>query len=180
MNSDDFMQAWLSYEGGLRGKALKYLSNRGDAEEAVQEIFLKTYPKRNTITDERHLLRHAHTALRNYSMDFQRKRRHELRYGHELRKEYKPEGDGISDIEQSVLVREVEEAFCALPAHCMETLQSAYRRQGTLAEEARATGIPVSTIRSREAKAIAEVQKELKIPNPRYSSLYRPKIPRPR
>lgn len=157
MDSDEFLRDWLRYERLLTRKAQRYFPDGDTAADAVQETFLRVYCKRGAICDGNHLVRYAFLTLHNYYVDVQRERIRELDYFSQYGP---PEEQEDCVAERKVLIREVSDAaYNASPKD--RQVIDAFCRRNSLVEESQRTGVPVTTIRSREQAAFRRIRKRL-------------------
>ena len=55
MNQDNFLTTIQTHQKSLFTIAFQYCGNRQDAEDIVQDVFLKLYTAKNSFSDEQHL-----------------------------------------------------------------------------------------------------------------------------
>lgn len=66
---EDFRQIWLPLSGRFYRVAFHLLENEADAEDAVQELYLKLWDSRDRLTDVRNPSAYGITLLRNICID---------------------------------------------------------------------------------------------------------------
>lgn len=158
MQSEDLIAFWPDLAVQLRRKACSY--GLSDHEDAVQETFLRLYRSREKIVGRSHLQRRAYLILRNYCIDGYRKQRR-LVYAEPSLIPTQPPPYQLDPVESAVLAQEVCDRLPALEPSDRSNLTNYVNREGTLVAESRERGTPVSTIRSREKRAIEKLQEKL-------------------
>ncbi len=77
MNAETFKQTFLQYHQRLYRLAYRILQNAEDAEDAVQEAYIKLWTKRDECTSLRDTESFAVTVLKNTCLDYLKKRKQE-------------------------------------------------------------------------------------------------------
>jgi RNA polymerase sigma-70 factor (ECF subfamily) len=68
-------QAWEEFSGQLKGFILRRVPDPMDAEDILQEVFVKLHTRIDTLRDERRLAPWLYTITRNAITDYYRQRR---------------------------------------------------------------------------------------------------------
>ncbi|MGH9244629.1 MAG: sigma-70 family RNA polymerase sigma factor [Acidimicrobiales bacterium] len=138
-------QAYDSHAGELFGYAFRALEDRGLAEEAVQETFVRAWRAANRFDPALGAARTWLFAIcRNVVVDLARSRA--ARASREEAVIRFPAGD---ELERRLRAWQVEEALGRLSDHHREVLVATYYEGRPAAEVAARVGIPEGTVRSR-------------------------------
>ena len=143
----DINDAYRAYSGELFGFATRSLGDRGLAEEAVQETFLRAWRAGERFDPELGSLRTwLFAILRNVVIDLSRRRA--ARIGPAQLPE-EPVDEVEEPLEQALLSWQVEEGLRRIGPQHREILVQAYYRERPYAELAHEFGIPEGTVKSR-------------------------------
>src|SRR5262249_20633849 len=143
----DINDAYRAYSGELYGFATRSLGDRGLAEEAVQETFLRAWRAGERFDPELGSLRTwLFAILRNVVIDLSRRRA--ARIGPAQLPD-EPVDEVEEPLEQALLAWQVEEGLRRIGAQHREILVQAYYRERPYAELAQEFGIPEGTVKSR-------------------------------
>jgi RNA polymerase sigma-70 factor, ECF subfamily len=140
----DVREAYAAHSGELYGFAVRSLGDRGLAEEAVQETFLRAWRAGERFDPELGSLRTwLFAILRNVVIDIGRARstRPSIASG-------TPEA-GHEPLEQVLLSWQVEEALRRIGDQHRRVLVETYYRGRPYAEVAAELGVPEGTVKSR-------------------------------
>jgi RNA polymerase sigma-70 factor, ECF subfamily len=152
--SEESMRAlYRTYGPELYGFAVSALSDRGQAEELVQEVFTRVWRNADKFDPDRATFRTwLYGIARNAVIDFNRRR--------SVRPALAPhepdtEPQALTDsIEQSVLRWQVAAALERLTPEHREVIRLAHFQGLTLREVAERTGLPLGTVKSRASYAL--------------------------
>jgi len=145
---------------GLCRLATLLLDDRGQAEEAVQEAFLRTFVGWRRIRHPERAGAYLRAAVVNQCRSRGRRRVSEQR-GNRAVWSDAMEGGGPSDVERTGEVLAVLEAVRALPTRQREAVVLRYYADLSEAEVARALGCSVGTVKSQLSKARATLARLL-------------------
>src|SRR3954467_7726196 len=137
-------EAYAAHSGELFGFAVRSLGDRGLAEEAVQETFLRAWRAGDRFDPELGSLRTwLFAILRNVVIDLGRAR--------SARPEVLDEApEGVEEpLEQALLAWQVEEALRRIGTSHRQVIVESYFRGRPYAELAAELGVPEGTIKSR-------------------------------
>jgi RNA polymerase sigma-70 factor (ECF subfamily) len=137
-------EAYAAHGGELFGFALRSLGDRGMAEEAVQETFVRAWRAGDRFDPELGSLRTwLFAILRNVVIDLGRAR--------SARREVLDEApEGVDEpLEQALLAWQVEEALRRIGESHRRVIVETYFRGRPYAELAAELGVPEGTIKSR-------------------------------
>jgi RNA polymerase sigma-70 factor, ECF subfamily len=158
---DGLRTAYRAHGSELFGMALRTLGDRGLAEEAVQETFLRAWNAADRFDSELGSLRTWLFAIaRNVVIDIGRARavRPRLSDHAEVEERVDPREDPY---ERALLAWEVEEALRRLGEAHRKVLVETYYRGRPYAEVADELGIPEGTVKSRVYYALRALRNAL-------------------
>jgi len=154
----------------LIGLALNYVGSAADAEDVVEEMFLKLWSRRDRIRVTGSVKSYLSVALRNTAFNYLDRRRVEARYLESPHLEPWARGGGsggaADDAERGPLTSErmeqVRRAIDALPARARETYCLYYHRGLTYAQIAQAMGVSIRTVEAQLVRSVRRLTKELR------------------
>lgn len=150
MDGVELSRAFNEYGGQMIGLAWRSLGDRGLAEEAVQETFLRAWRSRHRYDPELGTLRSWLFAIeRRTVIDLARRRAAEpgATSDPEDGRDVVAAADEV--VERGILGWQMEEAIRRLRHEHREVLVECYFRQRPGREVAEALGVPEGTVRSR-------------------------------
>jgi RNA polymerase sigma-70 factor (ECF subfamily) len=161
MDAENFKKVFLPYHRKLYGIAYRILGNQIDAEDIVQEIYIKLWHRRTELESLINPESYAVTLLKNSCLDFIRKVKPELS---EIYETNMPLDDSlisrIEDREQLVYVQNIIEK---LPAQQKQVIKLKVWDNLSNEEIENVTGLTQGNIKviiSRARKTIKEVYKK--------------------
>jgi RNA polymerase sigma-70 factor (ECF subfamily) len=153
------------YGGLAYSVALRVLGDRGRAEDAVQEAFLKIWNRASSFDARRGSLRTwLLTSVRNRSIDYLRGRGAHERQELELQPalaEVAPRSDPWREVSLSLERSAVREAMSNLPAEQRQAVELAYFGGYSHREIADMTRVPLSTVKGRMRLALEKLSSYL-------------------
>jgi RNA polymerase sigma-70 factor (family 1) len=145
--------------------AYQFLGDRGQAEDVVQNVFLKLLDDKPEMEGEDHLKHYLYKSVRNACLN-------QMRQDHlhaEILDSLKPEesvSDNDPDFLQSVVraevYREIMDAINELPAECSRVFKMAYLSNLDNEEIAETLSISIHTVKSQKSKAKKRLRERLK------------------
>lgn len=148
---DAVQAAYHAHAGELFGVALRGLDDRGLAEDAVQETFLRAWRSRDRFDPALGSLRTwLFAILRGVVIDTLRRQR----VRPVVAEASQPEVAAADDIDAAILGWQVEEALRRLSPEHREVLVEVRLRGRSQADLARRLGVPVGTVKSRAHYAL--------------------------
>jgi RNA polymerase sigma-70 factor (ECF subfamily) len=152
----EFEEIVRRHGGMAYGLALRFLGDRGLAEDVVQEAFVRLSENLGRVRSEAHLAPWLRRVTARLCIDELRK--HGKRFV-QLESIPEPASDaGPSDFLQLERVRAL---VAGLPAKARMVLLLRYQEDMRPAEIARALGVPLFTVKSRLKRALAELREEM-------------------
>lgn len=153
MDKARFSAAVERYQTMVYRTALHAMGNAQDADDAVQEVFLRLFQHKGTLDGEEHLRRWLLRVTVNYCRDLLRSPWRKRR----VSMEELPETPVFDRPEQAALYREV----MALPEHYRTVLNLFYYEELGVREIGELLGVGTSTVTTRLARARKELKKRL-------------------
>jgi RNA polymerase sigma-70 factor (ECF subfamily) len=152
------------YRNQIRGHALRMLRDQEDAEDAVQDTFVKAYRAIRTFEPGRPLLPWLMRICSNCCVDIIRGRKqgHECLDKHE-HAIFDDRADVAGGVESRLVVEHVRDAVSRLPERYRRIIEMRHYRHMDVNEIARALNIPEGTIKSWLFRARALLKKDLQV-----------------
>ena len=152
------------YRSQIRGHALRMLRDQEDAEDAVQDTFVKAFRAIHTFESGRPLLPWLMRICSNCCVDIIRGRRtgHECLDKHE-HAIFDTRVDVEGGVETRLRIERVREAVSRLPERYRRIIEMRHYRHMDVNEIARALNIPEGTIKSWLFRARALLRKDLQV-----------------
>lgn len=151
----------------LVGIARGYVASAADAEDVVEEMFLKLWIRRHRIRVTGSVKAYLATAVRNTALNQLERRRIEAKYLQSPNLE--PWAGGAAEapspeppIFSAERMERVRQVVAALPARARETYHLYYHRGLTYAQIAQAMGVSVRTVEAQLVRCVRRLTKELR------------------
>jgi RNA polymerase sigma-70 factor (ECF subfamily) len=146
--------------------ARKYVHADADAEDIVEETFLKLWTQRDRLRIRGSVKSYLAVAVRNTALNQLEHRRVEAKYAASppadtLWAERVAVNDAEQGLQEQELAARVERAIDALPARARETYRLYYHRRLTYAEIAEAMGVSVRTVEAQLVRSVRKLTKQL-------------------
>jgi len=167
----DFKQVFDSFYPRLLRFAKGYVCNRFDAENIVQDVFLRLWEKRTLLPKDINLQAYLLTMIKNQCMDFLKHQqvveRHSVNWDSALQQEaafnyyaisrFNPEQPDVESLE-----RLVEKAINELPEQCRKAFELSRYEELKYKEIADKMGISVKTVETHISHALKKLRVTLK------------------
>ena len=167
----DFKQVFDSFYPRLLRFAKGYVCNRFDAENIVQDVFLRLWEKRTLLPKDINLQAYLLTMIKNQCMDFLKHQqvveRHSVNWDSALQQEaafnyyaisrFNPEQPDVESLE-----RLVEKAINELPEQCRKVFELSRYEELKYKEIADKMGISVKTVETHISHALKRLRVTLK------------------
>lgn len=147
MNAQEFKQRFMPFHQRLYKVAYFLAGNVEDAEDLLQDTYLKLWQKRNTLGDGAQNINYLATIMRNIYVDQQRLLKNSAT--HDVDETLEPP-DGVSlqaRIEASDSLRQLEHLIGSLPPREQQVMRKYALEQQTYDEIQHNTGLASSNIR---------------------------------
>jgi RNA polymerase sigma-70 factor (ECF subfamily) len=161
MDAENFKKVFLPYHGKLYGIAYKFLGNQADAEDVVQETYIKLWRRRGEMESLINPESYAVTLLKNSCLDILKKVKPELS---EIGEINIPSADSlISQIESKDQLIYIRNIMAQLPDQQKQVIQLKIWDNLSNEEIEKQTGLTQGNIKmiiSRARKTIKELYKK--------------------
>lgn len=143
-------ELYRAYGGELYGFAAKRLGDQGQAEEAVQDIFVRAWQGAELYDPARGSVRTwLYAIARNALVDIERRRGRRLPVAARPAEQAEPATDGAEPIETALLRYQIQLAVSRLTFDHRQMISMVHFQGLKLTEIATLTGLPVGTVKSR-------------------------------
>ncbi|MDE7074489.1 MAG: RNA polymerase sigma-70 factor [Odoribacter sp.] len=143
--------------------AVRILSVHEEAEEVVQEVFIRLFEEKRTFADEEHLRRFLYMAVRNDCLNRMKLQRIHAGILEKFGAGQEEAGaDAFVEIVRSEVYERIMKAVEGLPKECGRVFRMAYMEGMDNEEVAGRLGISVNTVKSQKNKAKTLLRGELK------------------
>jgi RNA polymerase sigma-70 factor (ECF subfamily) len=153
------------FQGRVYGLSCSYLSDRDEARDLAQEVFVRLYETRGRWAEADHFLAWLCQVARNRAIDYQRRRR--IRQPPSV----VPEEEGLQAVDPSpgpaALLehrsrrRLVQTALARLSSLSREIVMLRDVQELSVREVATLLGIPIGTVKSRASRARVELAEKV-------------------
>ncbi|MBK7884165.1 MAG: RNA polymerase sigma-70 factor [Chitinophagaceae bacterium] len=152
-NQIEFEQLFRSHYADCVRFAYSFMKNTADAEEVVQDVFLKLWEKKATIDIQTSPKAYLFTAIRNKAYEYHRKKTSSPGM---LPEEYLPGNLSVNEshIENKQLETSLQEAITTLPEKCREVFLLSRDQQLKHRQIAEQLNISVKTVENHIGKAL--------------------------
>lgn len=166
---DAFNELVTRYQDSVVNFAYSMLSNREDAYDAAQEIFIKVYKNINTFEEKSSFITWLFRICSNVCKDFLRKRQVRANTFSIDSNDYDENGIDIEDVrytpesalEQSEAQQHVRKAISRLKPEYREVITYCDIQQRSYEETAKILQCPVGTVKSRLNRARMALKQQL-------------------
>jgi RNA polymerase sigma-70 factor (ECF subfamily) len=163
---EQFQRVYDTHSGGVYGAAMRVLADPTQAQDVVQDVFLRVWRRPGSFDPGRgEIGPYLRLMGRSRALDLWREAQAYGRAGDRLKVVVAGEAPRTEDRPAAVLEREdtraaVREALAVLPAPQREALVLAYWGGLTAEEIARRAGVPLGTAKSRIRLALDRLRSE--------------------
>lgn len=147
------------YAGMAYSVAFRVLKDRGQAEDAIQDLFFWLWQNPDSFAPDRGCLAAwLAVVVRNRAIDVLRKRRPRSSVEEVV---LPADNDVASEVEQRAMVEKIRRVLRELPAEQRSSVEMAFFDGLTHSEIAEQTGDPLGTVKTRIRSALMSVRKAL-------------------
>lgn len=132
---------------------------RDEVDDVTQQTFIEVWRSRERIDDARPLIAFILGVARKRSIDFLRKRRHDVVDVSQIRELVGRDGDDL--VNQMVWASEVQRGLDTLPEDQRTVIVLAYFEDLTQAEISRRLNVPLGTVKARMARGLARLAQRI-------------------
>ncbi len=158
-----FDRIYRHYSHKLYSFVFKILKNEAEAEDIVQEVFVKIWESRDRLEDHKLLNSFVFTIAYNHSIDLIRKRINNSKYLEHLKNSsvFQNNATTISEVEYNDLNEQVEKLISNLPARQKQVYQLHREKGLTYPEIAEQLGISKNTVENHMVKALKYLRQNM-------------------
>lgn len=151
-----------TYYSPLCRFAKTILKNSEQAEDVVQEVFLKIWDKRNSIDPNPSFKAYLYMAVRNHSLNLLKINERKYWLDDDLENyEILSNNEVQAQLEAKELSQKINEVIESLPEKCKLTFKLSRFENLSYKEIAEAMGLSVKTVENQMGKALALLRKEV-------------------
>jgi len=156
-NQQAFEKFFKMFYAPLCGFALGFLGDRDEAEELVQDTFVKLWEKRDEISIETSLKSYLYSSVRNACFNYLKHLK--VRQAHAA--EEKHFGEPTEEITANEVSTNIDLALSKLPEKCREVFELSRFKGMKYQEIAEYLNISVKTVENQMGKALKVMRVEL-------------------
>lgn len=147
---------------GLCRYAYSILKNQEEAEEVVQQLFVKLWEKRHDLEIWKDVKSYLYRSTYNASLnELKRKKRHTMYVTANQENGFQSDSDTSSKIMSSELEMHIEKAIQTLPTKCAEVFRMSRFNEFSYKEIAEKLDISIKTVENHIGKALKLMREEL-------------------
>lgn len=166
----DFEVLFNKYYAGLCFYAYKFVQNKEAAKDLVQDVFVKSWDKRNDFNTELSIKNFLYISLRNSSLNYLRHSVVEKKFIELSDIDARENEKGLSNLIKAEVVMSLRAAVDKLPEGCRMVLKLAYFEGLKNDEIAAELGISVNTVKTQRQRAMKLMR--LSLSTPTYAILW--------
>lgn len=164
-NLDDpnaFSACFRQYYTALCYFAQRMLGDPLDAEDVVEELFVRLWNRQQHFTDEGHLKAFLYRSTKNACLDFIKKtERSGARNSFYASEVYENEEGYLNEIIRAEVIRELYQAIEDLPAQCNKVIKMSYVEGKSNQEIADELSLSLQTVKNHKARGLAILKSNL-------------------
>lgn len=151
----NFEKLFKMHYKALHAYALVMVKDEDDAEEIVQQLFLKFWEKRDLLAIQTSLKAYLYKCVYHDSLNFLKHRKVQIKYDTYLQYETKSSfANGVERLELSELQVQLNLALNNLPEQCRTIFQMSRFEELKYREIANELGISIKTVENQMGKAL--------------------------
>jgi RNA polymerase sigma-70 factor (family 1) len=154
-----FDQLYRRFSSRLVLFSYKILDNRQDAEDVVQECFMRLWTQRKTLASIDAVKSYLYTAVKNASLNFKRKKSTQAKREETLKQQKK--GDELNAeqlIVMSETMQQIYDRIAELPARMQEVFKLYYIEGKSYKEIGQLLNTDPETVRNQRGKALRVIR----------------------
>ena len=163
-SKESFKALFKEHYNVLCNYAFSFLNNHQLAEDAVQDVFLKIWTKKESIDLDQNIRSYLFSAVKNKSLEIIRKHKHEIQKIHNMpTKEVKIDSLVQPSVIDNYLLKErLNKSIRQLPAKCQDIFVLSKIEGLTYDEIAELRNISKKTVENHISKALKILRKTLR------------------
>lgn len=167
-----FDELFELYGQKLCGFALKYLRSESEAEELVQEVFVRIWENRKSLKSEYSFKSYLFTIALNQIRKFFNKRATSLRYIAKLQYENQEADNRTAEsIDYGFLLRRIDEIINTFPERKRQIFLKSRKEGKTSKEIAQELDITIGTVDNQVSDALRIIREAFKNEDPAFLSM---------
>lgn len=157
-----FEKLFHGYYSHLCLFAERYVRNQAEAEEIVQDVFVRLWENRKRITIVTSVKNYLFRSVKNRCLNFLQHKKTETQYAQKLLAEAEQATPGDEDFIEPVLLRKIEESIKSMPQKRQEIFRLSREEGLKYREIAEKLNISVKTVETHMGLAIKTLREKLK------------------
>jgi RNA polymerase sigma-70 factor (ECF subfamily) len=166
LKADDasaFDELFELYGQKLYGFALKYLKSESEAEEMVQEVFVRLWEKRRSLKSDYSFKSYLYTIALNQIRKYFNRRAVSLRYLSQLQNEsFESDNQTTDSIDYASVLKRIDEIVETFPERKKQIFRKSRKEGKTSKEIARELNITAGTVDNQISDALRIIRDALK------------------
>lgn len=165
LKADDavaFDELFELYGQKLYGFALKYLKSESEAEEMVQEVFVRLWENRKSLKSDYSFKSYLFTIALNQIRKFFNKRASALRFVRQLQEESLSDNHTVDSIDYGSLLMRIDEIVDTFPERKKQIFLKSRKEGKTSKEIAAELNISAGTVDNQVSDALRMIREALK------------------
>lgn len=148
------------YYAALCLYASRIVPNQGDAEDAVQEVFVKIIERKVSFISKEHLQNYLYISVRNAALSYMRKEGVKSKY--EEFQQAIQDNNVDSEIVEIEVYRQLSHALETLPTECRKIVELTYIQNLDNQTVAQMLGLSVNTVKAQKMRGKKLLREKLK------------------
>ncbi len=161
-DAEAFDRLFQLYGQKLYGFAFKYLRSESEAEEMVQEVFVRLWENRSSLKSDYSFKSYLFTIALNQIRKFFNKRTSALRFMEQLHKETLSDNHTVDSIDYGSLLRRIDEIVDTFPERKKQIFLKSRKEGKSSKEIAAELDISAGTVDNQVSDALRIIRKGLK------------------
>jgi RNA polymerase sigma-70 factor (ECF subfamily) len=159
---DSFQRLFRSWYGRLADYAVRICGNRDAAEDAVQEVFIAVWQRRDALPDAAQMPAYLHRAVRNRALNQIRAVATAERASGQLTQDERDAPHADAELLEREVRESIERAMSELPARTKEVFQLSREQGLTYQQIAQTLEISVKTVETLMGRALRTLRERLR------------------
>ncbi|TZF85997.1 RNA polymerase sigma-70 factor (plasmid) [Pedobacter sp. BS3] len=157
-----YSQVYLCYYNALCLFAYKLVSSQQDAEDIVENLFMRLWQKQEQFENEQHLKSFLYRATKNAALNFLKTSTHANERNTAFCQEQGEVQDNyLSELIRVEIAREIYVAIKNLPPQCSKIISMSYLENMSNQEIADKMGLSVQTVKNQKMRGLSLLKHKL-------------------